>query len=258
MLFDYIRKSIYLITHERLTSPISGSFILSWIVWNWKAIYYLFFETSIPVYSKFVFINNSYIDVDYNLIYPLLSTIFFVGVYPLITTGGLYAWLQYKKWQTSIKNKIEGQELLTTEQSRAIRLEIAKQANYFDELMKSKDEEASRLKLQLNLKDTEIGQLTTQINEFAKPGVLNKGEKASLSLDNSDQISETLELPSISNALPSIIDSINRVLQVPNSDARYYLLAGGFIAQHPGRVGDYYLFTEKGNKLVTKFYQERL
>lgn len=42
-MFDELKKSISAILYERTTSPLFGSFILSWTVWNWKIFYITLF-----------------------------------------------------------------------------------------------------------------------------------------------------------------------------------------------------------------------
>jgi hypothetical protein len=173
-MLDDFRKSVQLILHERLTSPLSGAFFISWIVWNWRAVYYVFFsEASLPIAQRLVYINSNFVDLGHNLLYPVLSTIFLVGVYPVFTTGALWVWLKFRTWQNRIKNKIERQTLLTAEQSFAVRLESTKARADFDNLMKSKDDEIASLRVLLsssskNLKVTDS--MAPKVDESDRSG----------------------------------------------------------------------------------------
>ncbi len=42
MIEDF-KKSIQAVFYERISSPLSGAFCLSWVAWNWKLLYTLFF-----------------------------------------------------------------------------------------------------------------------------------------------------------------------------------------------------------------------
>src|SRR5579872_6741793 len=99
-MLDDFRKSIYLILHERITSPLSGTIALSWLGWNWRPVFYLFFSpSSVSIPDRFKYIDANYISFSYNLLYPLGSVVFLIILYPLLTTGALNVWLRYKSWQ---------------------------------------------------------------------------------------------------------------------------------------------------------------
>lgn len=150
MINDF-RKSIQLILAERITSPFSGAFFFSWFIWNWKIIYYLLFsDDTLSLEARLRFVDQNFLKLGSNVIYPLLSAIFLVTLYPFITTSALWVWLRFRKWQNQLRNSIEGQQLLTLDQSIAIRLEIQNQQDKFDRLLKSKDNQ-----ILLLLKDNE-------------------------------------------------------------------------------------------------------
>jgi hypothetical protein len=47
-----IKKSINSILFERLTSPLYGTLIISWLIWNWKIIYLTLFVDSEENYEE--------------------------------------------------------------------------------------------------------------------------------------------------------------------------------------------------------------
>ncbi len=127
-MFQEFRKSIQLILYERITSPLSGALIFSWLVWNWKIPYLLLFDSApLPFGQRLHFVEQLYFDLNHNLIYPVLSALFLTTIYPFATTGILNVWLRFKVWQNSIKNKIERNQLLTLDQSIQLRSQLASQ-----------------------------------------------------------------------------------------------------------------------------------
>ncbi|MCP4460990.1 MAG: hypothetical protein GY816_23665 [Cytophagales bacterium] len=42
-IFDETRKSINSALYERVSSPLYGTLIISWLVWNWEIVYLTFF-----------------------------------------------------------------------------------------------------------------------------------------------------------------------------------------------------------------------
>jgi hypothetical protein len=141
-----LRKSIQLVLAERITSPFSGAFFFSWFVWNWKMVYFLLFaDATLSLEARFRFVDQNFLVVTNNLIFPFLSAVFLVALYPFVTTLALRVWLWFRKWQNEIRNRIEGQQLLTLEQSIAIRLEIQNQQERLDRLLQSKDAEIQAL-----------------------------------------------------------------------------------------------------------------
>lgn len=147
MLNDF-RKSIQSVLYERVSSPFSGAFFLSWIVWNWKLIYYLIFS-NVLITERISFVQENYINIWNNLAFPFASTVFLIVVYPFITTAGYWVWLKFKTWQINIRNDIEKNQLLTLEQSITIRMQIRNQEAEIDNMLRKKDEEILLLEKQL-------------------------------------------------------------------------------------------------------------
>ncbi len=152
-MLDEFKKSISLVLRERITSPFSGAFIFSWFVWNWKIPYALLFsDEQLDLLSRINIIETQYLSWYQNLLLPIVSTLFFIIIYPFITTDSLWIWLKFKKFKTDIKNSIEGQMLLTLDQSIALRLELDSQNQRLDKLTKAKDDEILFLKKNEELK----------------------------------------------------------------------------------------------------------
>jgi hypothetical protein len=147
-MLDDLQKSIRLVLSERITSPFSGAFIFSWCVWNWRIPYYLFFESgTVPAANRAQFVLDHYLDWWVNLGFPAASAAILVTVYPFITTGALWIWLRFKKWQTDIRNSVDQRTLLTLEQSLALRLEMNRRSTEVEKLLAEKDSQIAQKQL---------------------------------------------------------------------------------------------------------------
>jgi hypothetical protein len=185
-MFDDIRKSIQLTLYERITSPLSGALIFSWLVWNWKIPYYLFFDnTQTPILIRFDIIERNFFNYMHNLIYPMISAIFLIIIYPFATTGTLYIWLRFKKWQSAIKNKIEDNQLLTLTQSIELRLQLRRQQDEVAILIRSKDDDISILKKENETLRSQLSQASrVQQQSRRSPSMPQLGQDAKLILSD--------------------------------------------------------------------------
>lgn len=88
---------------ERLTSPISGTFIVTWVIVNWKIVLYLFDSTTAPVKILTIRSNSNSWEC---LILPLMIT----SIYLLIMPFALYG----LKYVTDLaKTLVEKKEIRT-------------------------------------------------------------------------------------------------------------------------------------------------
>ena len=250
-----IAQSIQLILNDRITSPFAGSFFFSWFVWNWKLLYYLFLS-NIGIPERFDYIDKHFINLQHNIVYPFLSAVFLIVVYPLVTTGALRVWLIYRKWQTDLKNRIEGQQLITLEQSIRLRYEFQNQQKVFDEIVTSKVQE-------LKSKDIELTTLREKLSRLETPSPFEQPDDESDSQTRLFQINEEfgeiLREKKVMSSLPTLIASIqndSRPLNVPFDVLA--LLEGYGIVTKRSNTPYLYDFTEKGRTFLKAYSKMRL
>lgn len=141
-----LKKSITDIIFERTTSPLYGTLILSWLVWNWKILYLTLFISQDKInITKIEYIENNCNDINYLLWYPLASTIVFICIVPLFSNGAFWINAIYTKWRVNKKNQVDGGVLLTTEQSVKLRMKLAEQEKTFYNSLSEKENEISDL-----------------------------------------------------------------------------------------------------------------
>lgn len=120
-------KSFKAQLYDRVNSPLSATFIISWCLWNWKILFVLISE--MKVNEKFIYIETIIMRGECawilnGLVYPLIITILYIFAYPYPAK-----WVfKYSRWQQNelkkIQQSIEKEELISVEDSRALKLSL--------------------------------------------------------------------------------------------------------------------------------------
>src|SRR4051794_38083766 len=94
------RKSIASLFAERTGSPLYGTFILSWLVWNWQPIYVTLFvsEDKIPG-DRLSYILQNHTGVLNVVVWPAVSTVLLILVVPLIANGAFWISIRFDEWR---------------------------------------------------------------------------------------------------------------------------------------------------------------
>ncbi len=71
-------------TEDRIKNPFIGTFITSWIIFNWKPILFIIFSDK-DIEDKISFIKENYNDIWYFLWFPLFSAVFYIAILPYIS-----------------------------------------------------------------------------------------------------------------------------------------------------------------------------
>ena len=175
-----ISKSIKATLYDRIVSPVSGMFLLSWGIWNWKLCLILFFA-SYGVDQKITTISTLYINKYDNLIYPVIYTSILIFAYPIVSILPTRTWEWANAYKSKMKHKYSLGVTLTLEQSISIRQELEKEKlelNGIIESYKIKYEQekttSTELGLQLTALHGKFDNMSKILNEYN-----NKSEKLS-------------------------------------------------------------------------------
>jgi len=167
-----ISKSIKATLYDRIVSPVSGMFLLSWGVWNWKLCLILFFASD-GVNQKISTISTLYINKYDNLIYPILSTAILVFAYPLISILPAQTWEWANAYKSRMKHKYSLGVSLTLEQSISLRQELDKEKSELNTIIdgyKSKYEQekstSTELGLQLSTLQEKFDRISKSLSEY--------------------------------------------------------------------------------------------
>lgn len=163
-----LRKSFSAILFERITSPLYGTLLLTWLIWNWKIVYITAFISEDAIEgNKIDYITTNYSSIWTILLLPIFSTIFLLTVMPFVVNGAFWLSQNFRKWRYDKKLKIDKAKLLTLEQSIEIRNAIA--------------EQEERFKKQIEAKEGRIMILLEQISELANEKQVLKDKNKELS-----------------------------------------------------------------------------
>jgi predicted transcriptional regulator len=239
-MFIQIKNSLERTLQDRISSPFSGAFILSWLVWNWRIIYYILFsENTIGIEAKIYFVQTQLMNWCHTLLFPFGSACLIVVFYPFITIASIWIGLKFKQLQ----NKIEDKTPLTVEESRELRLENAKMKKEFGEILKETQNENQRLK-----EENEILRRQTPSSSNTTD---NTKSKIDASGDENNDFKEILAMESIQKNLPEILERITGGFNMSGVDGKAVALldASGLITQNNDRKT--YSFTEKGRRFIS-------
>jgi hypothetical protein len=195
-----IKKSLNQITNERISSPLYGTLILSWLIWNWKIIYITFFVSEDKIEkNKIDYIITNYSDLDDLVFFPLLSTLVLLTLMPFVSNGAYWLSLKFNIWKSDKKNEVERKQLLTLEQSIQLRELIADQEKRFENILADKN--------------TEIKQLKIQIEESEKNIVISNPPFKTKSDDNIENVQNLVDSITKNNNLSNAFEIINFHIQ---------------------------------------------
>jgi hypothetical protein len=140
---------------DRLSSPFIFSFVITWLISNYKIVMVIFTTQS----ESFVFdykiqLIENFLNVRHGLIYPLIGACFYTFAYPFIDQEISKFTLKRKMAIRNDKNQIEKTQLRTAEEVKAIHLRHFKiEQEYKNELENTRITEA-----QLRAQVEELGE----------------------------------------------------------------------------------------------------
>nr|WP_321235279.1 hypothetical protein [uncultured Psychroserpens sp.] len=76
-------KTFFETSSERIKNPFTGAFMISWIIFNWRALLLICFS-NLSIEERINQINLNYVSIYSNLIFPLLLAIIYIGLIPYI------------------------------------------------------------------------------------------------------------------------------------------------------------------------------
>lgn len=76
-------KAFFANATERIKNPLIGTFLMSWILFNWKGILFLIISTN-DIESKFTILSDRYYSFGIFILYPLLLALAYIFILPYI------------------------------------------------------------------------------------------------------------------------------------------------------------------------------
>ena len=116
---ENLGKDLRLQFHERLSSPLIGSFVISWLIWNYRLLAVLF--SSKTVEERFAFMDTvlyptSGVTWWYKLFGPLLCALAYIFIYPYPAKWVNGFWLRRERERKQQRDEIDGATRLTKDE----------------------------------------------------------------------------------------------------------------------------------------------
>lgn len=170
-MIDELQKSIRATLHERTTSPLSGAFLVSWFIWNYRFILALF--SGLPLKDKLYFIENELYSgwVHSGLflfVGPVVTTLIFLLLYPFPARWVYRFWRRRRKELLDIRREIEEETLLTQRESTAIRRRLIDIQSEYDREISRLSQENDDLKKALSEKNEALEQAEDRLIHLDK------------------------------------------------------------------------------------------
>jgi len=148
-MFDEIISSTRTTLAERLSSPLMGSFVISWCLWNYKFLVILFSAASVTktfeLIDSLVFPDLTSLLLQ-GILFPGLTAAAYIFIYPYPARIVFEFTRKRQKDMNEIRRRIADETLLTLDESRKIRSEFVRIENEYKEEIDSKTQEIERLK----------------------------------------------------------------------------------------------------------------
>lgn len=185
--FKDIWASIVSQIHERTTNPLTFSFVVGWLLWNYRFVFIAVSE--LPVKEKLSLIKSYYPDWHIagqeGFLYPLLTSLAYVFAYPFITKIVVNFYRQQQVDLANSVRQIEKVRLLTREDATALI------RNHEKALSKATDAETELI---LELKNTREALQTAEEENRAleadKKSLIQKQKFKSVLSENQDSIQD--------------------------------------------------------------------
>ncbi|MEZ2746033.1 hypothetical protein ACBQ16_12625 [Halopseudomonas bauzanensis] len=151
--------------YERVSSPILGSLLIFWLLFNWEAVVYFMLSDS-KVEDKILYINENFKDIWVNVYSPLIYSSIFCLVYPLLSFIPFYIWEWVSSQKLKSKNNLSMSEPLSVERSIAIRKELLEKETKIRRVIIEHNEEKEELEKVIKSLTSDNERLYKVISKF--------------------------------------------------------------------------------------------
>jgi hypothetical protein len=113
---------------DRITNPIGGAFLTSWLIVNWKLVYYFLLNDE-NVVNKIEFIEKNYSDLTQTICWPVTLTTFYIFIFPTLSNLSLFIWAISDRWSKKLSAKYIEKKIPLYEEDKRNLLALVKKVN---------------------------------------------------------------------------------------------------------------------------------
>lgn len=182
-----VTNSIKAALYQRVSSPLYGTYFISWLIYNW--------EITLPFIFGSETFDDRLVDFKSGLIYqngglawdtvlaPLLIAAAILGLQPIIQRF-LFIYTEWNKSEGLKKrDQFNSETMLTLDQSNELRASIRKIQQFNQEVLKNKDDEIAEYKRQLDTKQASINDQDERIIELTEDFMRTESKSTELSAE---------------------------------------------------------------------------
>ena len=189
-MFDFLKKDVSAAVNDRIKSPLFGTFILTWIAWNWRIFYSTFFVESEKLGGgRLKFIEKLLADHTNSIWGPIFSTIIIICLVPFLRIGAFWVEESFKRMRNDLARKFSEKEWIPPAMATNLRRQVREQEDKYEDLLSKKDTQIA--KMQVNIVDLEKSNASS-LKELEAIRLDNK--KIQLMAGDSDTLKQELEL----------------------------------------------------------------
>lgn len=254
-MIDEFKKSIQSNLYEKTRSPLYGTLIISWVIWNWKAIYYVFVvDSSENFFTRLDCINDL---TSYWTLYlgPIISSVVFLVAFEWAANYSFWLSVFYKTWRSNKKHITEGKRLITYEQSLKLRNDIRKNEEEFEKLLQERDTEIKEMKDYIRQIESEMQKSNLDVPKFK----LDEDDNAHGGKD--DDLNSIIEKAKANKIFSEKMRDLYRITQQDvhyqragiNDELVDFAILNNLIVRSPQMSYGFFKLTEKGKEFMRKF-----
>ncbi|QKU72272.1 hypothetical protein HPY09_15185 [Vibrio cholerae] len=252
-MLEEFKKSFNSVLYERVSSPLYGTFIVAWVICNWKILYVtLFVSENELAFHKLKWIETYALNLSDLLYKPIISTIFFLTIMPFVSNGFYWLHLRFHKWKVDTRNSIEMKSLLTLEQSIEIRRQMENMSNMLNSTIENKDIEIKQLRIQLESSEQEQP-IKIRNSE-------NTASTQSLKNNNRELVLQIIENPSLSESFDTVLEYIQAGWTGAHTDEKISPRDLAFLEAHDviqSKGDGAYVFGPEGKNVLKEIFAIR-
>ncbi|MFA0055373.1 hypothetical protein [Vibrio echinoideorum] len=195
--------SIKAYLYERAASPLLGSLIVSWCAWNYKFLLLWVSGMKFPEKLRYVHVlySSDYEIYLQGIVFPFLTSMVYLFLFTYPAEWVYRFSLDRQKVLNDLKNDKQENELLTVEQSKAVRNQLSDTERQFDEQLERKDRaievrdrEIEELRNQLAEKDKQVEDVKSQLEQPRVPESSKPAPKVRKKVSLQERVLELIKL----------------------------------------------------------------
>lgn len=152
-----ITNSIKAALYQRVSSPLYGTYIFSWFLFNWNIVLPLFFgvdkfDIRLESFKTSLYTSES-VFIYSTIWFPFLMTVTILGLQPLLQRF-LFIYTEWNKSEgLKRRDNFSSEIMLTLEQSNELRASFQNLQKFHQEILRNKESEIEEYKQQLVIKE---------------------------------------------------------------------------------------------------------